>query len=142
MTERKDKITAVIYKATDILFISNPIGTSVGVMFGIVLDGVTKIFTPFFKNDKYMSLPSVGMLFYMALGVFLLNIRQVFRRPQFDGSIEAALTLIRTARKEKNLTASETRMMYRTLFSKIIQEVSLTNEVQSKIDDYFKSDSK
>lgn len=61
-----EQLTVFTRKAINILFVSNPRGTSLGVLTGIVLDGLIGLFSPFLKTISIINISIVKLWHLMA----------------------------------------------------------------------------
>src|SRR6185295_19326583 len=121
----KEFITSLTKKATDILFVQNPRGTSLGILLGFIVDGLFLVLRPLFISSQIIDISSINIFYFIALGIFLFNLPLYFRRQQFDPKIEEALAFIKDAKKHGNLSENQIRQMYRNLCEKVLQGVEL-----------------
>ena len=127
----KDKVTEYIGKSLNILFISNPKRTSMGILLGVFIDTVRNLFTPLLKTIKYMDVQAVSTFNLMISGVFLVNLPLIFKLEKFPPEVERTLMLIKVAKKDGSISQIERRQMYRNLFDyydfciKVSEKVSI-----------------
>lgn len=118
---KKDKITLVMSRAINILFLYNALGTSYGVLLGVVIlafqDFIASYFPPFGLIDWYG---------FIALGVLLFNIKPMVTKKYLDPDIEKQLVYIRQMLKEGKLTRLEERAIWRNAINSIITEYNYT----------------
>lgn len=134
-----DKAWQYIQRVLNMLLVTNPKGTSIGALLGVVLNGITRVFAPAFKHLKFINLSNVNLLYYIALGTLITNVQKLFTRPKFDENIEGVFLFIRQAKKEGKLSDSEIRQMYRKLFVEVLEKVKLAKNVEGEIASKFDS---
>ncbi|MEN3331479.1 MAG: hypothetical protein V7641_844 [Blastocatellia bacterium] len=120
-----DSVTAFLKRATDILFVQNPKGTALGVLFGFMLYGLSLMFAPALGKISFIDLTKVYAIYYVIFGMFVFNIRSYFRRREFSPEIEKAFEVIREARKSGNMGELEAKIEYRKLIHKVLEEVTI-----------------
>lgn len=128
-----EKILQYVQRALNVLLITNPVGTSIGALLGVVINGVTRIFAPALKHLKFIDLSNINLLYYIALGALITNINKLFRRPKFDENIEGAFRFIRQATRDGKLTDAEQRQMYRKLFVEVLESVQLSKKLEKEL---------
>lgn len=115
----KDKITLVISRVINFLFLYNPLGTSYGVLVGVTVfafqDLIASYFPPF---------GSIHWFGFITLGVLLFNIKPIVTKKYLDPDIEKQLVYIRQMIKEGKLTESEERAIWRKAINSIVSEFS------------------
>jgi hypothetical protein len=129
----KDNVSAFVKKATDILFVMNPTGTSMGTICGFILNDLTSLFDPILKRQEFVDFGKVNIVFWVLLGIFLFNLPSLFRRPRLDPKIEAALASIANAKKEGHISVAQARLMYVSLYQKVLAEVTLDTTTKEQI---------
>jgi hypothetical protein len=121
----RDFLSALAKRALDILFVQNPKGTALGVLFGFLLHGLALVFNPALIQFSLIDINKVYAIYYVFFGIFVFNIRSLFRRREFDPKIEAAFDAIRQARKLGSMGELEARIEYRKLIQKVLEEVTI-----------------
>ena len=76
----KDKFSSVIKKSTDLLFVKNPQGTSLGTFCGVLLDGLIKLFKPQLVSIKVIDISAFTLPYTIALGIVVFNIKNYLTR--------------------------------------------------------------
>ncbi|MCD6724107.1 hypothetical protein LT012_11645 [Vibrio cholerae] len=125
---KSEQMTVLVRKAINILFVSNPRGTSLGVLSGIVLDGFISLFNPFLKSITVINIGLIKLWHLIGLGVFLFNIRPFINRNKVDPSIDEAISYIETQRKLGRIDEWQAKQMYRNLHNKVLENVLLNKE--------------
>lgn len=127
-----DQITVFVRKTLNILFVSNPRGTSLGVLFGIILDAIIGLFNPFFKTVSIINIGFVKLWHLIGFGVFLFNIVPFLKRYEVDPSINEAISYIEEQKQLGNIDKWQAKQMYRNLHNRVLENV-LLNESQQKL---------
>jgi len=104
----KDAISKVLSRVLDILFVTNPKNTSLGVLFGIVIKQATDLIFYAFAITVRLS-----YVLCIAAGAFGFNIPSLFRDHRIDESLETAMHYITIGQKKGNFTAEEKRKQWR-----------------------------
>jgi len=125
-----EQLTVFARKAINILFVSNPKGTSLGVLTGIVLDGLIGLFSPFLKTISIINISIVKLWHLMGLGVFIFNIRPFLNRYKVEPSINEAISYIETQKQLGHIDEWQAKQMYRNLHNKVLDNVLLNKEQQ------------
>lgn len=129
-----DEITEVFRKAINILFVSNPRGTSIGVLIGVILDGLLGLFSPALKAIEILNIGVVKMWHLVGLGVASMNLPSYLRRNEIDPSISSAVKYIEDQKKNGRITEWQARQMYVNLHQKVLENVTLNNEASEASD--------
>ena len=124
-----DTVSAFVKRATDILFLQNPIGTSLGLLIGVVCHGIAPVVSKVIQVD----LKAINFLVWSAAGVVICNIPTLLRGYALDPPIEAALTAIRKARKDGEISPAQARIMYVALYERVLNEVTLNRDVNDAV---------
>lgn len=123
--------TLLIRKAINILFVSNPRGTSIGVLLGAILDGVLGLFGPYLKSLELIDILAVKTWHLVALGIASMNIPAFLKRDEIDPSIVNALNFIEERSETLGLPEWQVRAMYNDLFNEVLDSVSLNEKDDS-----------
>ncbi|MEZ9595497.1 hypothetical protein AB4298_12745 [Shewanella sp. 10N.261.52.F9] len=124
----EDDLTIFIRKALNILFVSNPRGTSIGVFIGVILDGLIGLFSPALKTIEFISISAIKIWHLMGLGVFSMNLPAYLRRKQIDPSIVNAMEFIEEQKTNAGIPDWQVKQMYTNLFQKVLENMSLDSE--------------
>ncbi|CAK2367960.1 hypothetical protein [Vibrio sp. 10N.222.55.B11] len=125
-----EQVTVLVRKAINILFVSNPRGTSLGVLSGIVLDGLIGLFNPFLKSVSIINIGLIKFWHLIGLGVFLFNILPFLNRHKVEPSINEAISYIEKQKQLGSIDEWQAKQMYRNLHSKVLDNVLLNKEQQ------------
>lgn len=126
-----DDVTSFIKMATDILFVKNPVSTSMGVLFGIILHGAVSVLAPFFTAVEMIKNSTISIFHYLAVGIFSFNIKNYFNRHKIKPEIEETMNLIEQQVLSGKLTKIEARQQYRLLIAKAVENVRVQSDQQS-----------
>ncbi len=133
MNNWQDRLTASIKLATDILFVKNPVGTSMGIFLGIILHGLVSLLAPLIASIKYLETSSLNLAHYMAVGIFGFNIRSFKSRHKISPEIEEAFNLIKQMEQSKKITKVEAKEHYRVLIGKVVANTQLNIQTQEQL---------
>lgn len=125
MSELKDTATSSLKVATDILFVRNPIGTSMGTVFGVALHGIASLFSPFLQSLEFMQISAVKIYHYVALGIFGFNYKHMMNYHKISPEIEGVIQFIESQQKKGNITKLEAKQKYRELIAKAVENAHL-----------------
>ncbi|ENP7579841.1 MULTISPECIES: hypothetical protein [Gammaproteobacteria] len=125
-----DDVTYFLKVATDILFVKNPISTSMGVLFGIILHGLVSVLSPFFTVFELIRNSTITVFHFLAVGIFGFNIKNYVNRHKVKPEIENAILLIEQQLSQGKLTRIEAKQQYRLLISKAVENARFQNEQQ------------
>ncbi|HHQ4476161.1 hypothetical protein ACK34T_05985 [Aeromonas veronii] len=117
-----DEVTSFIKMSTDILFVKNPVSTSMGVFFGIVLHGLISLLAPFFAIFEGIRSSTLTIFHFVALGVFGFNFPNYVNRHKIKPELEEAIALIERQVSEGKLTKADAKHQYRLLISKAVED--------------------
>jgi len=123
-----DAITKYLKISTDILFVKNPVATSMGTLFGIVTHGLFGLFSPVFQSVESIRAVSLNIFHFIALGVFGFNIKGWKNQHKISLEIENAISFINEQEKKGLISKFEAKQQYRALISKAVESVVIKNE--------------
>jgi len=123
-----DDVTYYIKLATDILFVKNPVSTSMGTLFGVSLHGIVGVFSPFIQSFEVIKLSAFTVFHFIAIGIFGFNIPSYVNRHKVSPKIEMAMRLISEQLKEQTISKSEANRQYRELISKAVADAKVSDE--------------
>jgi hypothetical protein len=127
-----EDITELFRKSINILFVSNPRGTSIGVLLGVVLDGVLGVFSPLLKSVEALSFSAIKMWHLIGFGVISMNAPGYLRRNEVDPSILKAIKYIEDQKKNGRITDWQAKQMYVNLHQKVLENVTLNKETSDE----------
>ncbi len=133
---KNEIVTQYIRKSINILFVSNPRGTSLGVLIGIVFDGMIGLFSPYLKSIEIINIDAVKIWHMIGLGIIFTNLPEFLKRNETDPSILNAIKYIENQKAKKNISDWQAKQMYMNLHQKVLENITLdkkTNEQSEKI---------
>ena len=125
MKNNLDAITIYLKKSTDILFLQNPVGTSLGVLSGIILNGLNVLFAPMIESFLQLKVSLLNIWFFWASSIFGFNIGPFVKKKKLSPSINEALQLINNQVTSGKITSSQAALLYNELIRKVISNVEL-----------------
>lgn len=131
-----DQVSEITRKVVNILFVSNPKGTSLGVLVGVVLDGFLGVFSPALKAIEWINVAAIKTWHLIGLGVFSMNLPSYLKRNDIDTSIINAISFIESEKEKGNVSDWQARQMYFNLHQKVLESITLESsrqETASKI---------
>lgn len=133
MSDFKNIGSSVIKISTDILFVRNPIGTSMGTVFGVVMHGLVNLFSPALQSIDFIKISALSVFHYIAIGIFGFNIKHMKSYHKVKPEIEEALAFIEEQQRKGNITKLEARQRYRELVATAVENAQLDNGTKEAI---------
>lgn len=133
MSQWQDTLTSTIKIATDILFVRNPVGTSLGVLFGVVLHGIMGLVSPLLESVQQVRISAIGIGHYIAVGIFSFNISGFLKSHEISPEIDQAIALIEQQVTAGEITRSEAVLYRKHLISRVIESVQLDAATQARV---------
>lgn len=127
-----EKASAILKRAIEILFVANPVSTSMGVLFGIVLESILELTKGGITKFTGIDPGSIGMWRYIVIGIFLFNVPSLLKRKRLDENIENAFAFVKSAEKEGRLNRIDSKQAYRNIVRHVLDGVALNAEIQQK----------
>lgn len=126
-----DDLTSYLKIATDILFVKNPISTSMGVLFGIVVHGLLGVLSPLFQSLELVRISAISVFHFIALGILGFNVPSYINRHKISPKIESAINLIEEQLSKGNISKLEAKQQYRSLITQAVSDAKIKEEHQS-----------
>lgn len=126
----QESVTEFFRKSINILFVSNPQGTSLGVLIGVVLDALLGLASPILKTVEALNFGAIKMWHLIGLGVASINIPIYLRRKEVDQSIVKAIEYIEEQKKNGTISDWQAKQMYVNLHNKVLESVTLDKDTQ------------
>lgn len=140
MTE--EQISIFFRKSINILFVSNPRGTSIGVLIGVVLDGIIGLFSPVLKTIEIIDISKIKIWHLMGFSVVGMNIPSYLKRNDIPEVILNGMKLIEEQKRNKTIPDWQAGQMYSNLLQKMLESVELNireMNVENRINDLVKT---
>jgi uncharacterized protein YacL len=129
----KDIWTSFINRTIDLLFIKQPLRTSLGVILGLVLAFLVQLFLPTLKLLEFANFAGAPLWGWIVVGIlfahlptFVLLMRTT---PVGDEKVSDMVALIEKA----NFSVSEKRQAYRNLVVKVQENLVLNQRTNRKL---------
>lgn len=126
----QESVTEFIRKSINILFVSNPRGTSLGVLIGVILDALLGLASPILKTVEALNFGAIKMWHLICLGVFSMNLPSYLRRKEVDPSIAKAIEYIEEQKKNGTISDWQAKQMYVNVHNKVLESVTLDKGTQ------------
>jgi hypothetical protein len=133
MNDFMEKASAMIKISTDILFVKNPVGSSMGVAFGVILHAAAGLFAPLLQSIESIKISSLSLFHYITLGVFVFNIRHFINIHKINPEIDEAIKFIETQASKGNISKADAKLQYHALISKIVENVQLDKDSEQVV---------
>lgn len=114
-----NKFTYYVSKAINGLFFYNFLGTSYGILVGVLLLSLQDVFALLYPPIGLIKEPG-----FLAFGIVVFNIKFMIKKKYEDPNIEVKLKYIREMIEEGNFSESEKRRIWRNAINTIILEYS------------------
>lgn len=122
-----DKVTYYIKRTLNVLFLYNVLGTSYGVLVGLLLLSLQDFLASF-----YQPIGLIKGFGFLVFGVLLFNIKYLIKKKYEDPYIEAKLKYIREMIKSGHFSEQEKRLIWRKAINSLILEVDGNIDNESK----------
>lgn len=126
-----DQITAIAKRALDILFVTNPRGTSLGVFVGIFIHGLIGFFKPAFASISSVNFEAFQLWHFISMGVIAFNLPEFLKKNKIDPKIEEAFQYIKKQIEAGTVNAWQAQQMYVNLHSKVLSAVVLNEKEEA-----------
>ena len=133
MNETFDRLTYTAKLATDILLVKNAVGTSMGALAGVILDGAISGAAPFLAAASALKQSGVTVAHWIAVGIFGFNFRTWMRRDEIDPKIKEALQFIEEQVRLGRITRAQAKLRYSELVTKVVEGVRLEAETAERV---------
>lgn len=128
-----DHATGFCKRAIDILFIKNPKGTSIGFIFGFIINGIINFLKPIWEKTV-LNFDAFNKIVCIAIGVFVFNI-SFLKKFEFDKDIEQALAYIKECEKSNKYEKWQIYQMYKNLYEIVLQKTRINSSGSAVEDD-------
>jgi len=132
MEIKMDSLTGIATKALDILFLNNPVRTSMGVLIGVVLWAFSPVFSPAFRRLAGLDFSKVPWIGWIAFGVLGVSLKSSPIKTRLPEDVEMLLDLLDKA-DEAGISKVEKRQHYRRILEKYADNVALNQKTQREI---------
>lgn len=124
-----DKVTYYMKRTLNVLFLYNVLGTSYGVLVGLLLLSLQDYFASF-----YQPISLIKGYGFLVFGILLFNIKYLIKKKYEDPYIEAKLKYIREMIKSGHFSEQEKRQIWRNSINSLILDIDGNIDNESKED--------
>jgi uncharacterized protein YjeT (DUF2065 family) len=137
MASLGDQISKVAGGASNFLLLGYPMRTGLGVMLGLFLATLAKLFAPILSKSAIITLGTLDDWHFAVVGVVLMHIPTFVyylkaKPTMFGENEEKAFEVIRRAQRA-GLTETQVRRMYLDLCGKVLANVQLKQSTQEEL---------
>jgi len=139
----KDQSSKLLSRSLDVLFIEDEVRTSLGIIIGVVFQGIILATEPAWKKSNLFNFSNLDTLHYLSFGIFILFLPNIIRLlrgeskettllKQAGENVIAALDAIDEAKK-RGAPKSVTTQMYRNLQQQVLKNTHLNEKTQQEL---------
>jgi len=128
-----DQLTGLLRRSIDTLFLENPVGTSLGILLGLVMDGVFSASAAVFQGWIARAREALHWWTWVAFGILGFNLRPFLRRHKLDPALLEALDFIKQQERDKTVPKWQIRAMYQNLFTKVLERLVLEPDLEERL---------
>jgi hypothetical protein len=128
-----DQLTALFRRSVDTLFLENPVGTSLGIFLGLVLQGAFSASAAVFGGWVARAQEVLHWWTWVAFGIFGFNLRPYLRRHKLDPALVEGLEFIKQQERDKTVPKWQIRAMYQNLFTKVLERLVLEPDLEERL---------
>lgn len=129
-----DALTGFFSRAMDILFLKNPVRTSMGILIGIVLWGFSPVFSPIVEDFTQLDFSQTSPAAWIALGVVGISLQGSPIKTKLPEDVEVLFDILDNTEKA-GLSTQETRAKYRMILEKYAVNVALNQETENELEE-------
>jgi hypothetical protein len=129
---QQDNITTTLKKATDILFLKNPLGTAMGILLGFVLNSIVIIFSPFVE---FLNNIRLNLMYYLAIGVFAFNVKYYAKQQKtIPKEVDDAFVFIQKQIDTGVISHYEAKLLRQALIRQVLESFSVKIESSQPVE--------
>lgn len=132
-----DKFSHTFKVAIDTLFIKNPTGTSLGVLLGIIIQGILSLIEKIYLLKYNFISEKYGVIYTISFGIFIFNIKPYFTRNKISPQIIEAVDFIEDQYKQGRISKIEKKTYFRQLINQTVKNVTLDKETETQISNVY-----
>ena len=140
MKDLFDNFSQFIVKALKLLFVGNPLRTSLGVVVGMFFHSIINIFSPLINSwEDYVDVSSVGEIQCVFMGLVFVYSPTIIsfignpKKELLDERLEKVFRLIEFAETKGNITKTEIRALFIKLCEKAVEQVTFNDAIEEEI---------
>jgi hypothetical protein len=127
-----DDITIFFRKSINFLFVSNPQGTALGVLVGVLFQGVMGVLSPLIEKIISLQITAFKLWHSISLGVIAFNIKPYLNRNKVDPKIESAIAHIKELEESGKISEVHAKMKWLELSNRVVESVTLKMDNNSQ----------
>lgn len=120
-------------RVTDILLLKNPVATSMGIVFGYIVYELVHQLNPALLEGFPIDVLGFSAIYFSVVGMFLFNIYPSIRRERFPPTVQMTIDYIKEAQRSGKLSDEQVRIMYVSLYQKVLEQVNLDEDTKGKM---------
>ena len=129
-----DPFASYIQKALNLLMLTNPLGTCMGIVAGGATKGLLAIFAAVTGNLTFSKVAEINNLAWICIFVFIFNLPRYIRGYyNLPADVERLFAEVRKAHSDGLLTQAHARMHCHALLTKAIQDVTLKKNMADQL---------
>ena len=133
MSNSLNPTTKLIKQCIDIIFISSPFLTSMGLLLGVTIKEFTPVISPLIENSLGLDISKVSVLGWITLCIFIFNFQFLIRRKsRISPEAEKAFELIKEARRA-GISDAEVRQKYRFIIQRYADNLALNQKMAKEL---------
>jgi hypothetical protein len=133
MTDSEEKLNGTWLPLINILLLKNPERTVLGVLLGVVISFLSRLFSPLLETIKIMDIGKAPSWGWIPLGIVIINLSNIFTstltKPRINEEIDNISKLI----EDGSFSASEKRQVYRSLINACLKNVTLKKDFTDEL---------
>jgi hypothetical protein len=110
-------------KAINKLFVINPGRTSLGILFGVIIQMAVEIFAPLLARQQLMDFSRITLPDFICLGIFIFNLPLALCHRRMNPQIKIAIAAIKKAKSEGYVSVAQARLRYLNLIDRMIAQI-------------------
>lgn len=133
MNNSLDSITKLINQCINLVFLSNPFRTSMGIILGVTIKEFTPIFSELTTNTFNLDISKISVLGWMTLCVFIFNFKFLIQKnSKISPEAERTFNLIQEARRA-GISDIEIKQKYRFIIQQYADNLALNQKMQKEL---------
>ena len=133
-----NNILGLTNRALDAIFLGYPERTSIGIVVGLLIETIIKLFYPFLSRiSNIIDFSGIEYWNYIIVGITIVHVKTIYvilfnREPVFDENTEKAFALIREA-KNHGASDFEVQRLYLRVCESILENTILNEATEQEI---------
>lgn len=131
-----NKITRLISRAINVLFLSHPQRTSFGILLGVTINGAIKAFRVYLERSTDINYDAFDLTTCICFSLVIIHIKTIINYirngSQLNEELEKIFYMIYLLKKE-GLSEWQTKQMYVNLYKKFLDAIDFNKEIKSEL---------